>query len=155
MLVLILAGCGTSTVVTKVRITERPDSLVIKGDSIGFQTVSDSVGVDSIETTSDKVDSTAAKDLTPIPSPARRGEYAFRSIHAKKDTTVGRWKLRFGYDYPPDRWKIEIIEADTMARWIVRDSLIEKPYEVEVVPFWVKLVIGVLGAALILSLAKR
>lgn len=152
---LLLAGCGSSTVTTKITITERPDSLVIKGDSIAFTAKSDSLLVDSVEVGQASLPDRSGRPETIVPPSPKAPVYLYRSVHAKKDTTIGRWKLRFGYTYPPDRWSVEILEADTMARWKVRDSLIEKPYEVEVVPLWIKLVIGVLGAALILSLVKR
>ena len=151
---LLISGCSSSTVTTRVTITERPDSLVIKGDSIAFQAKSDSIRIDSVEhpdvgraSLPDHIGSPSIAPLSPRP--------AFHSIHAKKDTTVGRWTLSFAYDYPPDRWGVKIIEADTTARWKVRDSIVERPYEVEVIPWWAKAVIGMLGVALILSLVKR
>lgn len=160
-----LAGCGSSTVTTKVTITERPDSLLIKGDSIAFTAKSDSLLVDSVRTANVEPPDTTSFGTPPFP-PLRGGTEgevvvrspprpAFYSVHAKKDTTIGRWKLRFAYAYPPDRWSVEILEADTMARWKVRDSLIEKPYEVEKIPWWITALVIMLGAALIISLVKR
>lgn len=164
---LILAGCGSSTVTTKVTITERPDSLVIKGDSIAFTAHSDSLHVDSVQAAYVEPPDTTSSPLPVItPSPSSKGRVgvgsqhspprtAFNSVSATKDTTIGRWKLRFAYAYPPDRWSVEIIEADTTAHWVVRDSLIQKPYEVEKIPWWMTMLVVMLGAALIISLIKR
>lgn len=150
---LFLAGCGSSTIATRITVTERPDSLVIKGDSIAFQAKSDSLRVDSVHA----IPSPGANPSPFFKGEAGRGsvQYLYRSVHAKKDTTVGRWKLSFAYDYPPDRWTIKILEADTTARWKVRDSLIDRPYEVERIPWWMHVVNFALAAALIISLLKR
>ena len=157
---LFLAGCGSSTIATRITVTERPDSLVIKGDSIAFQAKSDSLRVDSVHA----IPSPGANSSAFFKGEAgrrldssRRGsvQYLYRSVHAKKDTTVGRWKLSFAYDYPPDRWTIKILEADTTARWKVRDSLIDRPYEVEKIPWWMSVLVCALGVALIIALLKR
>lgn len=137
VLVAWIAGCCGSTAVTKVTIRERYDSLIVRHDTI-------------------RVRDARSDSLEILVSPSDSN--AFTSVRASLDTTVSGVGLDVRYSYPPDAWSIDVAQRDTVIRWRVRDSLIERPYEVEVVPFWVKLALGLATLAMlgmIVALVKR
>lgn len=129
-----LSGCGT-TAVTRSTVTERPDSIVIKHDTVFIRLA--------------KSDTVYAERSSTDPAAARL-------IHAKLDTTTqGGTHLVADYIWPEDTWNIKIKEPDEKIRWMVRDSLIEKPYPVESVPFWVYLALGGMLVALVAVIVKK
>jgi hypothetical protein len=137
---IVLSGCGTTTV-TKVEVRERIDTLLVKGDTIRILDVrSDTLYVDTV----------AANDQRSMAN----GQW-FRSVRAALDTTVQGVRLYLQYAYPQDRWRADIIQRDTVIKWTVRDSIVQRPYEVEHVPLWVYIAIGGMALALIAVLIKR
>jgi hypothetical protein len=130
----LLSGCGT-TAVTRSTVTERPDSIVIKHDTVWIHAAhSDS-----------SVVLHSSKDIT-----------AALSIRAKLDTTTASGvSLSAEYLWPEDEWNVNIKEPDIKVKWMVRDSLIEKPYPVEKVPLWVYLALGGMLIALVAVIIKK
>lgn len=128
LVALVAESCGT-TAVTKITVRERYDSLIVRHDTIRVR-----------DARSDSLDIT----------PAGPGDaHAFKGIRASIDTTVRGVGISASYEYPPDRWGFDVGRPDTIVKWRVRDSLIERPYEVEVVPFWVKLVLALAVIAVV------
>lgn len=127
--VLLLWGCGTTSV-TKVEVRERRDSIVIHYDTIHVVTMSDSIRTDTVRVA---------------------GELRFRSVKAYLDTTVSGTTMKLRYQFPPDTWSVQITKKDTAIRWVVHDSIVQRPYEVQVVPFWVYLALGGMGLALLIA----
>jgi hypothetical protein len=130
----LLSGCGT-TAVTRATVTERPDSIVVKHDTVFIRAAhSDTVFIKR-----------SFKDST-----------AARVIHAKLDTTTASGvSLNAEYSWPEDEWNVNIKEPDEKIRWMVRDSLIEKSYPVEKVPFWIYLALGGMLVALVAVIIKK
>jgi hypothetical protein len=130
MCLLVLIGCGT-TAVTKITVRERVDTLFIKGDTIRIiDAQSDTLTVERVDT-------------------------LFRAVRASIDTTVQGVRIDARYRYPPDRWDIGVMERDTVHHYAVRDSIVERPYAVEKVPFWVYLAMGGMIVALLAAIFKR
>lgn len=130
---IVFSGCG-STSVTKVEVRERIDTLLVKGDTIRIVDVqSDTLYVEAAE----------------------HAEAAFKSVRAALDTTVQGVRLYLQYAYPPDRWTANIIQRDTVIKWTVRDSIVQRPYEIQRVPLWVYIAIGGMALALIAVIFKR
>jgi hypothetical protein len=129
-----LSGCGT-TAVTRATVTERPDSIVIVHDTVFIRAAhSDSSVVQH-----------SSKDTT-----------AALSIRAKLDTTTASgFNISAEYFWPEDNWNLRLKEPDIKVKWMVRDSLVEKPYPVESVPFWVYLALGCMAVALIAVVIKK
>lgn len=131
-LILLLCGCGSSTLVTKVEVRERVDTLLIKGDTIRIADKSDSVRIE-------------------MATPTAPG---FQRVIAYLDTMLNGVSIAANYSYPPDRWAIEIIERDTLIRWMVRDSIIREPYTVTEVPIWVYFVLALAAIIVLRSFFK-
>lgn len=127
-------GCG-STSVTKIEVRERIDTLLIKGDTIRI-----------VERQSDTL------RLAPL---AQGDTVGFSAIRAVLDTTTQGVRMYLQYAYPPDRWAVTVIQRDTVIKWTVRDSIVQRPYEVQRVPLWVYIAIGGMALALIAVLFKR
>ncbi len=154
----ILSGCSGSSAVTRYTVRERPDSLIIRGDSIAFSAHSDTLNVDSVKAVIVGEPDTSAVSQSVAPPTPRTVSTLYRSVKARKDTTIGRFRIRLGYQWPGDLFTFQIMEGDTSVHWVVRDSLVERPYEVEVVPFWAKLVLGIAliaVAGMFVALVKR
>jgi hypothetical protein len=131
------AGCGTTSV-TKVEVRERIDTLLVKGDTVRVVDVqSDTIFVEEIANHNGQA---------PI---------GFRSVRVALDTTVQGVRMYLQYTYPPDRWSANIIQRDTVIKWTGRDSIVERPYEVEHVPFWVYIALGCMALALLALLLRR
>lgn len=122
---LVVVGCGTTTV-TKVEVRERIDSVYVKGDTIRV-----------VDARSDTVLVEAASAGT------------FKSVRAALDTTVQGVRLYLQYAYPPDRWGADIIQRDTVIKYIARDSLVQRPYPVQHVPVWIYFTLAGMSIALI------
>ncbi len=138
LLLLFIAGCGT-TAVTKVEVRERTDSLIVRHDTVRVETRSDSVRVDTVW----------------ISLPGEEPKPYFRRVKASLDTTLAGVSMKLKYELPPDVWTVRILQRDTTIRWKVRDSIIERPYKVEVVPFWVYLALAGMLIALIVVVVKK
>lgn len=146
LIVIGLTGCS-STAITKVEVRERPDSLLVRADTIRVIEVrSDTVYVDRLDTTIIQINP-AGRDTIRI--------VGYRGVRAHIDTTVDGVSVFAEYEYPPDRWRVDVVGRDTIIRWTVRDSIIQRPYEVRSVPLWVYLAIGGMALALIAVLFKR
>lgn len=128
LLWVLLGGCST-TAVTRVEVRERVDTLVVKGDTIRMEGPSDTLIVQRVDT-------------------------LFRSLRAAKDTTLQGVRIYLQYAYPPDRWAVDVIQRDTVIRWTVRDSIVERPYRVEIVPWWVYLALAGMIVAIIGTLRR-
>lgn len=131
-LAVLCAACGTTSV-TKIEVRERIDTLIVKGDTIRV-----------VDRRSDTLVVEKETDCA-----------GFKSVRAALDTTVAGVRIYVQYAYPPDRWAADIIQRDTVIRWTVRDSVIERPYEIERVPMWVYFVLVCMGLALIAVLKGR
>lgn len=129
LLWVLLGGCST-TAVTRVEVRERVDTLLVKGDMIRVEGPSDTLLVERIDT-------------------------LFRSVRAAIDTTVSDVRLYLQYAFPPDRWAADVISKDTVIRWTVRDSIIERPYKVEYIPFWVYTALAGMLIAIIALLRRK
>jgi hypothetical protein len=129
----LLGGCS-ATAVTKVEVRERQDSIIVQYDTIAIERPSTVVVAETIW--------------------ASQTETVVRSVHARLDTAINGVHLKAEYKYPTDRWAVRILQRDTVIRWTVRDSIVQQPYEVETVPFWVYLALGGMFLALILALRK-
>lgn len=127
---LLFLGCGTTSV-TKVEVRERIDTLLVKGDTIRITAPSDTLFIE--------------RDSSLAPG-------AFTSVRAALDTTVEGVRVYLQYAYPPDRWGINIIQRDTVIRWTVRDSIIQRPYEVQVIPLWIRIGGVLMMAAMVVGL---
>lgn len=119
------ASCCTPQAVTHIEVRERVDSVFIPGATVTLTAPSDTVSVY-------RTDSTVR-------------------VRARIDTTVNNVRMRLQYHYPPDEWAINIRSRDTIVRYIARDSIINKPYEVirERVPFWMYVTLVCMVVALI------
>ncbi len=135
---LFVAGCGT-TAVTKVEIRERADSLIVRHDTVLVETRSDSVRIDTVW----------------VSLPGEEPKMYFRKVKASLDTTVSGVTMRLRYELPPDFWSVQIARRDTTIRWVVRDSIIQKPYKVEVTPFWVYLALAGMLVALVAVVVRK
>lgn len=129
----LLGGCS-ATAVTKVEVRERQDSIVVQYDTVTIERPSTVVVAETVW--------------------ASQTETVVRSVHARVDTMVEGVHLSAEYKYPLDRWLVRILQRDTVIKWTVRDSVVQQPYEIEKVPFWVYLALGGMIVALILSLRK-
>jgi hypothetical protein len=128
----LLMGCSSSAV-TKVIVRERYDSLIVKYDTVRIAGKSDTVLVEK----------------------SVMDSLAVRSIAASIDTTVSGVRVITHYTFPADRWYFQLSRRDTVVRWMVRDSLIEAPYEVEKTPWWVGYVLLVLCVLLVIAFIRR
>jgi hypothetical protein len=141
------SGCS-SPAVTRVDVRERGDSLFVRGDTVRIINVaSDTVYVDRIDTTIISLNPSAVRDTIRI--------VGFRRVLADLDTTVSGVTIFAEYEYPPDRWRVDVMERDTVIKWTVRDSIIERPYAVTEVPFWVYLTLVGMALALVAMIIKR
>ena len=145
----IFTGCSSTALMTRATVRERPDSLHLRMPPVQISASSDSL----------------ALERSPLDSLAVRG------LTAVIDTVVGGTKVHANYEFRPhptspesspkireatrDRWSLQIVPKDTLVRWIVRDSIIEKPIEVQVVPFWIEVVLIASLIALVIALLKK
>lgn len=130
-LTLVLAGCCTPQVVTKIEVRERVDSVFIPGAVVTLTAPSDTVVI--------------AQTDSAI------------SLHASIDTIVSGAHIQLRYSYPPDQWNINLRNRDTVVRYIARDSIIQMPYEVvrERVPFWMYVTLAGMVLALLACIIRR
>lgn len=122
-------GCSTSRIIDRVVIKERVDSIMVKGDTIFIDMPSDTI---------------VWRDTV----------FQTHAFIARIDTTIQRTGVRASYQYPENRWAVRVVNRDTVVRYVVRDSLIERTVErqVEVVPkwmWWFLIAIIVVGLAII------
>lgn len=131
--IVLFIGCSSPPLIERITVRERVDSLIVRYDTVYVSAPSDTVYVErsSIDT------------------------YAFKTVSARLDTTISGITLFARYSYPPDKWWLNITRKDEVIKWVVRDSIIDKPYEVEVVPFWVKLTLVLAAIVVIAVLVKR
>jgi hypothetical protein len=158
IIVITIIGCGT-TAVTRSTVTERPDSLLVQREPTHIEGAhSDSLKVelarsgkhshvDTANRTSVTLDTARAE--SPVHKPAAR------RIDAKIDTMVKGIRIAANYKWPADLWNIDVLVSDTSVHWMVRDSLIEKPYPVEKIPLWVYLAFIAMIVALVALIIKR
>lgn len=144
LLFLLLVGCSSTALFTKVSVRERPDSILVHTPPLQISAPSDSLSL-----VRSPLDSSAVRSLTAV-----------------LDTMVGGTRVRAEYRLRPhpyplpegegiDSWSMKISAKDTMVHWMEHDSIIEKPYEVEVVPFWAKAVLVLAIIALLIALLKK
>lgn len=134
IVVLLFVGCG-STITERVIVRERIDTLRVQGDSVFIEGPSSSFVLDTIQ------------KEPPLNLPLKEGEK--KAFVASLDTTVERIRLQAKYWHPSNRWRIGILQRDTVVRYLVRDSIkVESHVEkVAVTPAWVYVLLVVLGLA--------
>lgn len=131
LLIFIIGGCGTTSI-TKMEVRERKDSVIVRYDTVRFYTQSDSIRIDTVWL---------------------EGKPVFRSVKARLDTTVGGTSVSLGYDFPPDAWQVRIAKQDTVIRWVARDSIVQRPYRIEIVPIWMYIALVGMSFALLIAAA--
>jgi hypothetical protein len=135
----IFAGCSSTALMTRTTVRERPDSILVHTPPLQISASSDSLCL-----MRSPLDSTAV-----------------RSLVAAIDTTIGgthvmaRYALSAKRGQVRDNWHLRIAPKDTMVHYTAKDSLTEIPYEVEVIPFWVKAVLVFAIIALLIALLKK
>jgi hypothetical protein len=135
----IFTGCSSTALMTRTTVRERPDSLHLQMPPVQISAPSDFLNLER-----SPLDSTAV-----------------RSLIAAIDTTVGGTRVKARYalsakrDSIRDKWDLSITLKDTTVHWMVRDSIIEKPIEVQVVPFWIEVVLIASLIALVIALLKK
>ncbi len=148
VLLLFLIGCGTTSV-TKVEVRERQDSLLVKGKEIEGELKSDTTIVTFEDPCADLREALKKTGATWIDSVNRTPSLILR---ARVDTTIDGIRLRMQYDYPKDAFSFTILNPDSLIRWKVKDSIIHQPYEVRVIPLWLRIGGVLMMAALVIGL---
>lgn len=117
---LILVSC-CPTIQEKLVISERTDTLYIKGDTVSI-----------LNTASDII--------------YRDTSFITQAFTASLDTIIDRTALDLSYTYPDNLWNVEIIRKDTLIEYIYLDTVITQTIikEVEVTPFWIYILLPIL-----------
>ena len=136
----IFSGCSPTALMTRSTVRERPDSLHLQMPPVQISAPSDSLSL----------------ERSPLDS------LAVRNLRAVLDTTVNGIKVHARYKFDSkaqsarrDEWNLRIAPRDTTVRWMVRDSIIERPIEVQVVPLWIEVVLIASLIALVIALLKK
>lgn len=145
-----LWGCGTTSV-TKVEVRERQDSLLVKGKELEGELKSDTTSVTFEDPCADLREVLRKTGVMPvwIDSVNRRPPL---TLSAQVDTTINGIRLRMQYHYPKDVFSFSILNPDSLIRWKVKDSIIHRPYEVQVIPLWIRIGGVLMMAALVVGL---
>jgi hypothetical protein len=147
----IFGGCS-STAVMRTTVRERPDSMLVKLPPVQISAPSDSICLERSPLDSSAVRGLTAFLDTTVGGTHIRATYAMHGVSSSSfdSSRATRNSLRM-----TDSWSLKIAPPDTTVHWMVRDSIIDRPVEVTVIPWWIGVVLLAALAAIILSLVRK
>ncbi len=148
----IFTGCSSTALMTRTTVRERPDSLHVHMPPVQLSAPSDSLSLERSPLDSTAIRGLTAKIDTVVGGVTVHAEYKF---HPHSDSLpLGERTLSRGSSVR-DKWNLSITPKDTLIRWMVRDSIIEKPIEISVVPVWIEVALIASLIALVIALLKK